>query len=195
MLETSYNFLVTTSLDVSSSELKLKHQILTTPTPCVSGEPHSCSGQPHSVLLESSRSSDLGVDPRIDLTELGACRERWVPLGSGDAGNNPRCGRGWPLTQEAGGAQASLASGGAKWSTFWRPHLSLCAFRVQSSGSFRNRIRAALLLEGSWPSALEAASAPWLPRTVPCRNHWVLAGGSSQALSTSVHSTSLSVRH
>ena len=111
-------------------------------------EPHSCSGQPHSVLLESSRSSDLGVNPRIDLTELGACRERWVPLGSGDAGNNPRCGRGWPLTQEAGGAQASLASGGAKWSTFWRPHLSLCAFRVQSSGSFRNRIRAGCVVVG-----------------------------------------------
>lgn len=143
LLGTSYNFLVTTSLDVSSSELKLKHQILTTPPPptmCL-WELRSCSGQPHSVLLESSRSSDLGVDPRIDLTELGACRERWVPLGSGDAGNNPRCGWGQPLAQQAGGAQASLASGGAKWSTFWRPHLSLCAFRVQSSGSFRNCIR------------------------------------------------------
>lgn len=48
-----------------------------------------CLWEPHSVLLESSRSSDLGVDPRIDLTELGACGERWAPLGSGDAWQQP----------------------------------------------------------------------------------------------------------
>lgn len=44
-------------------------------------------------------------------------------------GNNPRCGREQPLQPRRQVVpRPSLASGGAKWSTFWRPHLSLCAF-------------------------------------------------------------------
>lgn len=81
---------------MSSSELKLKHQILTTPTPCVSGNlmfrPTSfrTSGI-FKVLRPGSQSQD-----RLDKTGR-SCGERWAPLGSGDAGNNPRCGRGQPL--------------------------------------------------------------------------------------------------
>ena len=81
---------------VSSSELKLKHQILTTPTPCVSENlvfrptSFSTSGI-FKVLRPGSQSQD-----RLDKTGR-SCGERWALLGSGDAGNNPRCGRGQPL--------------------------------------------------------------------------------------------------
>lgn len=166
---------------MSSSELKLKHQILTTPHPM-------CLWEPHSVLLESSRSSDLGVDPRIDLTELGACGEA---LGSSGLW---RClattlgvGASSPPAQEAGGAQASLASGDAQVEHILEtPPQPLCLSRGSLLESHQG-LHCCWKEAGPLPLKLLLLLGSHGP--VPCRSRWVLAGGSSQALSTSVHST------
>lgn len=90
LLGTSYNSLVTTSLDVSSSELKLKHQILTTPTPCVSGN-----------LIQYFWNLQ---GPQTWESIPGLTWQNWVRVGSAGLlwalemlGNNPRCGREQPL--------------------------------------------------------------------------------------------------
>ena len=133
--------------------------------------------------------------PRAPLDSgLWRCWERCWGVGEGspsDPGGR-RC-PGLPWSPEARGARLSV---------FWRPRLSLRAFQVRSSVSFRNHVGAALLGRKPGPTHGQSlALCLWSRLRSSAPEHcllWEIAGfwprGSSQALSTSVHRTPLLVR-
>lgn len=174
--------LFTSSSDWSSSELKLKHQILTPPTPTPHVSRNSMVRPTSFGLSEPARSLEPWLDPRTPappgqgmrctlaawhhLTELGACVGPGAPLNSGAVGTVLGSGRGQaPLTQEAGGTQAS--SGACRCPA----ECVLERDTASASVPFRpgpQRPPGAMLgllscvTVGHWPSALAAAPAPRL---------------------------------
>lgn len=97
-------------------------------------------------------------------------------------GNNPRCGGAAPPGL---GGRWCPGLPGLWWcqvETFWRPHLSLCAFL-----SFWNRIRAALLLEGSYPLPLKLLLLLGSHTDGPLQEPLGSGQAPPRPLSTSVH--------
>lgn len=166
--------LLKSSLDLSSSELKLKHQILTLSPKCLQkldieailiqsflqlqkSLKSVILSQEHLTPLAGRRDADcladrgalVGAEPLLNSGNCVHSLEGWEGAGP----SFPRS-RWWPGLSLVPSVPAWLCSG--------RPSLRLCAFKVRSSVSFQNHVGATFLL-GSKPVPFHESVIDLLP--------------------------------